>query len=317
MRLTTFGRFLGALCLAGSLLYVASGPASANPPRWAMNVTNLPPTVAVGSDMGYQVTISNNGPSNISQLFLVSKTHESPVYVATSQGTCADAGSGPLSCTFGALNAKRSVTVIVAYDTPFSDTGANGGPGDPGDPVFQANTTGLTFSDGGTSHGDTLTDSNETGTLFTDDPDFAGGFSLHGSEITTQGDLSDSNKQTTDVVPPLSDSPLVVTAEDGPAVAFTCKKICSKAFGEWSSVNVGNGHQFATFFPITLLLRASDAPNNLSQIKVAHVLDNGTTVELDQCTTNVLENCIVVTSVGTNVQIKAYVNQNGGIRGIR
>ena len=308
MRKKSIGRLLGALCLAGSFVIAATGPASASPPRWSMTVTNLPLTVGTGSAMGYQVTISNAGPSNISQLFLVTETQQSPAYITTSQGTCAEADSGPLGCTFGALNAKKSVTVTVAYATPFTDTG------DPGDPVFQANSNGLTFSDGGTSHGDTLTDPHETGTVISSSPDFAGGFALNNGAVSTDNDLSDSNRQATSVQPPASN--LVVTAQDGPSVSFTCKKICSKAFGEWSAINVGNGQTFGTFFPITLLLRASDAPTNLSQIKLAHVLDNGTTVQLNQCTTS-LQNCIVVTPVGTNVQIKAYVDQNGGIRGIR
>jgi hypothetical protein len=308
MRTKKLGRILGAACLAGSFVLAASGSASASPPRWSMTVTNLPPTVGTGSAMGYQVTIHNAGPSNISQLFLVTKTGESPAYLTTSQGTCAPAGSGPLACTLGALGAKKSVTVIVAYATAFADTG------DPGDPVFQANSNGLTFSDGGTSHGDTLTDPHETGTVISSSPDFAGGFSLNDVAVSTADNLSDSNRQSTSVEPPASN--LIVTAEDGPSVSFTCKKICSKAFGEWSAINVDNGHEFGTYFPVTLLLRASDAPSNLSQIKLAHVLDNGTTVQLNQCTTT-LQNCIVVTEVGTNVQIKAYVDQNGGIRGIR
>jgi hypothetical protein len=273
-----------------------------------MSVTNLPLEVGTGSAMGYQVTISNAGPSNISQLFLVTKTQQSPAYVVTSQGTCTAAGSGPLTCTFGALNAKKSLTVTVAYAAPFTDTG------DPGDPVFQANSNGLTFSDGGNSHGDTLMDPHETGTVITDSPDFAGGFSLDSGAIATDDQLGDSNKQATAVTPPTSN--LVVTAEDGPSVTATCKRICTKAFGEWSAINVGGGQKFAAFFQVTLLLRASDAPSNLSRIKLAHVLDDGTTVELDQCTSSTLQNCIVVTPVGTNVKITAYLDQNGKLRGV-
>jgi len=308
MRKQSVGRLVGALVLAVSCVVASAGAATASTPRWSMTVTNLPDVVGAGSAMGYQVTISNAGPSNISQLFLVTETQESPAYVVTSQGTCADPGSGPLACTLGALNAKNSVTVTVAYTSPFTDTG------DPGDPVFQANSNGLTFSDGGTSHGDTLTDPNETGTLFSSSPDFAGGFSLSDVSVGTDNNLSDSNKQATSIDPPASD--LVVTAEDGPSVTATCKKVCAKAFGEWSAINVGNGQRFQTFFPVTLLLRAVDAPTNLSKIKLAHVLDNGTTVVLDQCTTSVLENCIVVTPVGTNVKITAYLNQNGKLRGV-
>jgi Domain of unknown function DUF11 len=310
MRMKTFGRVLGALCLAGSFAFTAAGSASASPPRWVMTVKNLPPVVAEGNAMGYQVTITNQGPSNISQLFLVTQTQDSPAFVGTpSQGSCAPAGSGPLACTFGALNAKKSVTVVVAYAGPVSGTY------DPGDPVFEGNTTGLTFTDAGSSHGDTLFDPNEKATMISvGNGNFAGGFSLDGGQINTDPNLGDSNKQATSVAPPASD--LVVTVEDGPSVSFACKTVCSKAFGEWSAINVGNGQKFDTFFPITLLVRASDAPNNLSQIKLAHVLDNGTVVVLNQCTTT-LQNCIEVTPVGTNVQIKAWVNTNGGAKGIR
>ena len=310
MRRKTFGRVLGVLCLASSFALASAGSASASPPRWSMTVKNLPPKVAAGNAMGYQITISNAGPSNISQLFLVTQTQDSPAYISTpSQGSCAPAGSGPLACTFGALNAKKSVTVVVAYAGPVSNTY------DPGDPVFQGNANGLTFSDGGSSHGDTLSDPNEKPTtISTGNGNFAGGFSLSDVDVSTDKDLSDSNKQATSVTPPASN--LVVTAEDGPSVTATCKNICTKAFGEWSAVNVGNGQKFASFFQITLLLRASDAPSNLSKIKLAHVLDDGTTVELDQCTTSTLQNCIVVTPVGTNVKITAYLDQNGKLRGV-
>ena len=198
MRRKTFGRVLGVLCLATSFALATAGSASASPPRWSMTVKNLPPKVAAGNAMGYQITISNAGPSNISQLFLVTETPDSPAYIPTpSQGSCAPAGSGPLACTFGALNAKKSVTVIVAYAGPVSNTY------DPGDPVFQGNSNGLTFSDGGSSHGDTLSDPNEKPTtISTGNGNFAGGFSLSDVDVSTDKDLSDSNKQATSVTPP-------------------------------------------------------------------------------------------------------------------
>jgi len=309
MRIKPIVSLVGALALAVSCVLASAGAATANTPRWSMTVTNLPTEVGTGSPMAYRVTISNAGPSNISQLFLVTETKASPAYVATSQGTCAAPGSGPLACTLGALNAKKSVTVVVAYTAPFTDTD------DPGDPVFQGNSNGLTFSDGGTSHGDTLTDPNEKGTVISTDPNFTGEYALSDLAISTNDALSDSNRQSTSVQPPATN--IVVTAEDGPSVSFSCKKICSKAFGEWSAINVADGQKFDTFFPVTLLMRASDAPNNLSQIKLAHVLENGTTVQLNQCTGGILQNCIVVTPVGLNVKITAYLDQNGGIRGIR
>ena len=51
-----------------------AGVASASPPNWTMTVTKLPGTVSPGATAGYQVVITNNGPSNISQLYLVRTT---------------------------------------------------------------------------------------------------------------------------------------------------------------------------------------------------------------------------------------------------
>jgi len=309
MRKTTFLRLIGAGVLAASCIVATAGSGSAAPPRWSMSVKNLPPKVAPGNAMGYQVTISNAGPSNISQLFLVTQTTDSPVFISQpSQGLCSVAASG-LQCTFGALNAKKSVTVIVAYASPVSGTH------DPGDPVFQGNSNGLTFSDGGTSHGDTLMDPNAKPTIISDgNGNFAGGFSIDGNQINTDKNLSDSNKQATFVKPPASD--VVVTAEDGPGVTFPCKNLCKQSYGEWSAINVANGQTFGTFFPVTLLIRAQDLPNNLGQLGLVHVLDNGTAVHLSQCTTT-HQNCIQVIPDGSNVQIIAWLNQNGGNRVVR
>jgi hypothetical protein len=306
MRTTTLGRLLGAAALAASVTLVTTGTASASTPNWSMKVTNLPPTVASGSALGYQVTISNGGPSNISQLFLVTETTDAPAYAVTSQGSCATATG--LDCTLGALNAGKSLTVTVAYNGPVSGTYNSG------DPVFQANSNGLTYSDGGTSHGDTLTDPNETPTQISADTlNFAGGFSLHGQSIHTNDSLGDGNKQATYVTPPASD--LVVTAQDGPSVSFPCKTLCSTPYGEWSAINVGNGQKFSTYFPVGILIRASDLPNNLGKLGFVHVLDDGSAVLLKQCAKNApLQNCITVTPTGTNVLFTAYLNQNGGGR---
>ena len=313
MRRNSFVALLGAAALAASCVAATAGSASASPPRWSMSVKNLPPKVASGNAMGYQVTISNAGPSNISQLYLVTQTSSSPAYVSTpSQGSCQAAGSGPLGCTFGALGAKKSVTVTVAYAGPVSGTY------DPGDPVFQGNSNGLTFSDGGSSHGDTLTDPNERPTtIAVGNGNFAGGFSLDGAQINTDQTLSDSNKQATIVKPPAAAADAVVTAEDGPLVSFTCKSVCSKAYGEWSAINVNNGQVFGSFFSVTVLIRATDLPNNLGQLQLAHVLDNGSVQVLKQGCGATPQNCIQVgytDSTQKVVQVVAWINQNGGVR---
>jgi hypothetical protein len=289
-----------------------AGQASASPPRWSMTVTDLPSVVHNGSNAGYQVTISNAGPSNIATLFLVTKIPDSPNYLTTTQGSCSTPGTGPLVCAFGALRAGASVTVVVAYPTPTS--------GKSFDPVFQANSNGSTFSDSkNTSHGDTLQDPNETPTTLTSDINFAGGYAIDQSPVGDDADLGRSNVQSTSVVPPVAG--IVATVQDGLAgSAFTCTVCSGTLFADWSRVTVGHGQPFGDLFPVTLLVYGKSIPSKttLDQINLAHVLDDGTSVILSQrCGVTPTLNCVTVTQVGSNVRITGWVNQNGGVRGIR
>jgi hypothetical protein len=221
-----------------------AGVASAAPPNWTMNVTKLPPTVSPGSPAGYQVTITNNGPSNIAALYLVAEVNGSvnvpTVYVSTSQGTCAPVGQ-PLDCAFGALSPVNSVRVIVAYTTPTSGSSF---------PVeFQGNATGDTFKDGikGRSHGDTLLpDPVVTSTALNNGKNFAGSFSIEdGTSIANNGSLTGNNKQSA----ALENIPAGVPAsvEDGPGTTGECTNDaeegidCSQFDGEWAVVNVAGG----------------------------------------------------------------------------
>ena len=233
MRRKSIGRLLGALCLAGSFALTASGAASAATPRWSMSVVDLPSLVANGSGAGYRVTITNDGPSNVSTLFLVTKIQDSPAFLTTTQGTCSTPGSGPLFCSFGALNAGQAVTVVAGYATPAS--------GRSFDPVFQANSNGATFSDTkGRSHGDTLQDPNETPTQLTTSTDFAGGFALNRNNVTTGASVGKNNVQSTSVTPPAVG--VIATAQDGlDTSAFTCTGCSKTLFGDWSRVTIGQG----------------------------------------------------------------------------
>lgn len=315
MRTSISGRLLGAAVLACSFVVALSGAASATPPHWSMTVTDLPPVAANGSSAAYRVTIANAGPSNISKLFLVTKTQNSPSYVAhPSQGSCSAAGAGPLRCSFGVLKSHASVTVVVAYVTPSSGTSF--------DPVFQGNTTGTTYSDPRhTSHGDTLQDPNETPTSLTSDSNFAGGFALDQTPIHNDPNVGEGNVQSTSVVPPVGD--IVATVQDGdPSYSPTCTQ-CSDLtlFGDWSRVTVDHGEQFGDLFPVSILVYAGAIPSetSLDDINLVHVLDDGTTATIltERCGETPTLNCITVTQEGDNVRITAWVDQNGGVRGIR
>jgi hypothetical protein len=312
------GRFLTvstSAVLALTLLGV--GAASAAPPMWVMTVKTLPGTVSPGADAGYRVTITNNGPSNISALFLVSDQTAEPSYVsAPSQGTCNPTGA--LFCSFGALADDQSVVVTVAYTTPL--TGNSFGV------IFQANTTGNTFSDvKGRSHGDTLFASPKvTSTALSNDPDFAGGFVIDETSFANDQDVRRQNPQATSI--DNFQSLVPVTIEDDLATDPACTiPACSGAFGQWSSLSVAEGTNYRTAntpFKVTLLVWGGAAPGNTSNVYVLHVPDVGTPYVIDQiCTfgetspvpTNA--ECINVMKVGSNLKIEVWLFQNGFVRG--
>ncbi len=316
MRLSTLGRLLGALCLAGSVTYAAAGSASASTPGWISSVTPLPPKVHNGADAGYQVMITNTGTSNISQLFLVSA--DPTTFVGGPDGgDCLPAGV-TLKCSFGSLNAGASVTIVVAFATPSSGNGFT--------EMFQANTTGVSLNDKHhTSHGDTL---DFTGvTDLTSDKDFGGGFDKDTSLVQDNGSIGKNNAQSTQVTPPVGG--VIATVQDGPALnlPFSCdtnSTYCQgkTPFGEWSQVNVDNGAAQPSFFPITLMIYGKSVPNTVAQSSIAliHTDDNGNPIGTDpllQCASGApLENCIQVSKVGPNWKIVAWVDQNGGFKGM-
>jgi hypothetical protein len=311
MRKKHIARASGVLGLVGVAVLAGIGPASAGQPNWSMAVENLPSLAAAGSEVGFQVTISNGGPSNISKLYLATDTTVAPDYVTTTQGACTTPGT-PLSCSFGALRKGARVTVVAAFPTSADATEFAAG--------FFASTSGATGSDQGhSSHGDTLRDPNEAATELTDSPDFAGGFSLDRAAVGTDPYLSSRNLQSTTVVPPKGG--VVATAQDGlGSDAFTCTGCTGTLFGEWSSVNVDNGAAQTGLIKVTLTVRKDQIPygTKLRDIVLVHVKDDGTTEILGQrCCAAPTAGCITVTQLRSgDVQITGYVTENGGFKGM-
>jgi len=329
MPLKTLGRFLGALCLAGSLTYAASGPASAAAPNWKMTVVTLPDTVRSGANAGYEVTIQNNGTSNISALYLRS-TGKGLSY--TDNSLCSAAGDTTLYCSFGALAAGGHVTIVVA----FTATGSSFVPG------FYANTTGATLSDKGkNSHGDSLfaTDANGNPvtptTTVSSSKDFGGGFVLGTDGVSTDPVGGNNNQQTT-LNPPGQD--LVTTVQDGPGntqtlgngtvVTFNCPA-GNTCIGDWSRIfvrsvaNFGDTTEsFTTAFKVVLTLKAS-LVSNASSLQLVHITDDGVTHTYSQANscgtfpnlTNV-DNCLDVKKTGNTYTLTTWVTQNGGMKGM-
>ena len=256
------GRLAALLAASVMATTMSAGIVTAAPPNWDMTVTPLPAAVTPGAAAGFEVTITNNGPSNISQLFLNDNKGDTPVYLTSSRpGTCNELGvlSGRLFCSFGALTdteGENSVTVVVAYATPTS--GASYAI------KFQANTSGATFSDGpkGKSHGDTLERS--ANTALDNNKNFAGLFSTATANGIFNGPIGGNNKQQAG----LQNLPngLQGTVQDGPTTTGLCTNDleegidCSQFDGEWTIVNVAGGNNVAGGFFVIMKYRNTTDP---------------------------------------------------------
>jgi hypothetical protein len=271
---------LAALGLAATLAIPATVLAS--PPNWSMTVVELPSSVSPSNTAGYLVTVTNNGPSNISKLFLTTNTANNPA-TAFVQGTgCRPAGE-PLFCSLGAVRKGRSVSVLVAYQTAAS--------GSEYSIVFEANTGGASDSDGGSSHGDVLT---ETGTtaLNGDTQDFYGAFATAKGDAGNNQNLTSSNPQTTLVKLPAGN--IAVTVQDGPGVTGTCpfedtssssvSRSVSQTnphnpppetgcFGQVSEIHVNQGAQYPAGFAVVIRWDSSLHPPTANSIDIWHEFD--------------------------------------------
>jgi hypothetical protein len=296
----------GSFMLVATAMIASAGAVQASPPNWVMDVVALPSAVAPGAIAGYSVTITNNGPSNISSLYLVTKTTDAAVYVDDSQGrnACTDAGVA-LKCAFGALNPLEHVTVVAAYTT--SGSGSF-------DPVFEGNTTGQAFTDPKRSHGDALVDLDFAGTMLNADKNFGGAFNVTLGFVANNASLTGQNKQSTKV----SNLPAATgaTVLDGPGATGSCTNDptkgldCSKLIGEWSEVNVGTGGPYAA----PIVVEISFKSGNPSAF--VHVLDSGTQEIISRCPNNVYDGSVTpcFTWDGHNTAT-IYLLFNGTMRG--
>jgi hypothetical protein len=307
----------GSALIGVTLLLSALAPAAtAAPPKWELGVVQLVTTgVSDGSAQGFDITITNRGPSNISALYLFDDVSDTPVYVSSPRAGCPTAGS-QFYCSFGALTKGDSFTVRVAYTVPFATTA--------GDSVtFEINTTGV-VGGANNSHGDSKTSTQTVLIIPASDSDRAGKWTLDSSDsLKNSQAISATNKQATSL--DLLGRYLPASIEDGPTVSFTCPKSqCkSKPFGEWSKVSVSGGEVFTTAFKVTITVARSSVPANSAPAKlvVYHVLDDGSVDTISrvcgaaapvagdpECRSASFD------SAG-NLVIEVYVYKNGGFRG--
>jgi hypothetical protein len=260
-QLVRYASILTTALLAVMLLGVAG--TLAKTPAWSMTVVPIPTQVGPGSYAAFQVTIANNGSSNIAKLFLTDSSGATPFSVSPSTGCNT---SGQLNCSLGALNSHRSVTRTIVYKTNAAASSF--------DITFEANTSGVSFSDHNTSHGDTLRGS--ASTPENGSGDFAGGYVVDNSNFSTGGG---DNQQTT-VNPPSTGIGVTITETGGssnPCGAGT-------PIGQLSTINVGNGAAFSPFL-MTLTVKTTSLPAELQlgQVKLCHQYDNGSHADLPKC----------------------------------
>jgi len=237
--------------------------------------------VSAGKKVGFFEWLRNNGPSNISQLFLTATTTPAaPVAGATwaikdSDGNPIRSGScptaTPLNCSFGALNTTHTVYVVVAFTTS-----ANLADGATQGVRFEFNTTGRPPGNNN-SHGDFLPLLDSVG--ISKNGDAAGDFNIDQQTFTVADNqkVNGQNRQATSVTfsgglvgaavgdsPSLDEAPCegLPLPPDFPPW-FTCSLLTPLT----SVIEVGNGKTFqnANNTPgIKVLISFSQSPNQLN-----------------------------------------------------
>jgi hypothetical protein len=221
-------------------------------------------TVSPSAAVRFKVTITNAGKSNIAQLYLTSTFTAAPLSIAPSTGCNS---TGLLVCSLGALKSGKSVTRTIVYRMP-----SGGGSVDFN---FEANTTGVSGSDGGTSHGDTLKKSGHIG--LDGSADYNGGFILDGSDLGT----GSAGGQSTLLTPP--DSNIGVTIREVSGTTSPCSS--GTPIGQLVLLNVSDGTVYSSPFKTVLTIATSGLPDELTlgQVKLCHKYDDGTAKFLVKC----------------------------------
>ena len=351
-RVRTWRKLAGIAAAAALALSVIGGGTAnaATPAGWVAGYgTDSSPTapqpisgasstaVSAGNKVGFFEWLRNDGPSNISQLFVNEITSAS---VAGSQwsirdnslGTTIRAGScpvaTPLVCSFGALNNGQTVYLVVAFTVP-----SNIADGHPFGVQFDWNTTGVPPGKNN-SHGDALIKGDSV--IVTNNGDAAGNFNLGDTAGLTVFDnqkLNGQNRQAT--LANVVDVQVGVAVGDGPSATlpFPCQNdvptgfLCSSLTSQVSLVEVGNGKTFANTNGagtpgIKVIVSFAQTPNQLggSNPFVYHAwVDSagGQHVELITATCHYAggfpDNQGPCLDVGNKI-VTVWLTHNGGIR---
>jgi hypothetical protein len=306
-------RALASLGLTLALALTAmAGPATILGKRALADntATAIPGSVTPGANVAFDVYFKNTSNSNLSQLFLKSKTSDatpaggSLVGVEnTTQGTCSTS-DGNVYCAFGAVNSLASVTVRVVYTTP-STTGNFTVP-------FNFSTTGVAPDGGQNSHGD---DYPTPGVAILDAAlNYGGAYTSAGGQLVTDNTTLSKrqNPQYTQVNAP--EAGIGITVGEA---TFPCPASIGKCFGQWSVISVDGGADYSpSGFSVVL-----GYEGKIGNAKFVHVLDDGTVQLLTACSANpapVAERdpgCYWIDASGSNTIVTIWLIENGRLSG--
>jgi uncharacterized repeat protein (TIGR01451 family) len=316
-RVSTWRKLAGVIAAAALALSIfGGGTVSAATPSWKMTVTPTPSKVTTGESAGYVVQIFNTGKSNISQVFLTDglvKLDDGTLaipaqilpttFISTSQGTCDSLGTR-LNCALGAIRARNSATVTVAFSTGTNSVLQR---------IFEVNTTGVAGDNPGSSHGDVLQGVGTTTTGTGDD--FAGRFIVDNSVVVNDFlTLGNRNLQSTKVNVPAGAHGVSV-ADGNDASPIDCP-VTTPCWSQTSEVHVDNGATFSSGFSVEIGIY-----RDLSQTVhgVYHQFDtphNGVAGEtLSACPKHgAPSHCFTVVKTGAgNILVTVYLTENGKI----
>lgn len=303
-----------SLSLLAALLAIP-GMVLAGVPNWVIveegatepGAIELPRTVAPGENAGYSVTILNNGPGNISQLYFFADEAPTPVFSQPSQGSCTNP-QGTLFCSLGALGAGQSATIVSAFPTPDDDSTSF-------TVNFAFNTTGLGSGGSDNSHGDELVTSGTT--ALSHDPNFAGGFSVQAGGTEANGAISNTNLVSTSLTAADGQRNLILTVADDSALTAnpTCDGCISGAFT--AELHVGDGSASFGLSKVVIDYHKNLWKTvNFKKLTVVHIHDDLSSHEIafsNSCSGTT--ECATFTSLsGGHGRVTLYLAQNGWVK---
>jgi uncharacterized protein DUF11 len=221
----------------------------AEQPAWRVTAQSLPGRVGNDDTAGYLVRISNGQRGNISALSLHAATPSGTTFLSASPSAGSCTGSGPLSCTLGALAKGASVTVLAVYRTPATGPRLT--------VTFEATATRASTNDNpGTNHVDVQ--QKEGVTVLSSNPEFGGRFVFDESQLDVFNDqeIGGTNQHATMVHAPTTGIPVTVkdtNADAGCPTELAC-------FGKASEIHVAGGTVFPDGFLVTVTFGPGELP---------------------------------------------------------